>query len=187
VARAAADYAGRGVVGFDVAGDELLFPSVEPMVRPFAIAAASGLGLTAHAAEAGSAEHVREAVRRLGVRRIGHGIRVIDDPEVLRWSVDEGICFEQCLTSNVLTGAVPAFGEHPIRSFLGAGCDLVIGDDDPTTTGAPLSVEFRRLVERVGLGQDEIRRIHATSIERAFCDDATRAALRQRMAAATGV
>ena len=181
VARAAADHAGRGVVGFDVAGDERLFPSLEPMERPFGIAAAAGLGLTAHAAEAGSAQHVLEAVGRLGVRRIGHGIRAIDDGEVLRWAADEGICFEQCPTSNVLTGAVPSYGEHPIRAFLEAGCEIVIGDDDPTTTGAPLSTEFAHLTADVGLGTDEIRRIHATSVERVFCDDSTRVALRERL------
>jgi adenosine deaminase len=182
VARAAADHAGRGVVGFDVAGDELLFPSLEPMVRPFAIAAAAGLGLTAHAGEAGTAQHVRQAVERLGVRRIGHGIRAVDDGNVMRWAADEGICFEQCPTSNVLTGAVPSYAGHPIRAFLEAGCEVVIGDDDPTTTGAPLSAELSSLVERVGLSADEIRRIHATSVERAFCEESTRARLRERMA-----
>ena len=183
VARAAADHAGRGVVGFDVAGDELLYPSLEPMVRPFAIAAAAGLGLTAHAAEAGTAGHVREAVERLGVRRIGHGIRAWDSDEVVRWAADKGICFELCPTSNVLTGAVPSYASHPIRRFLEAGCEVVIGDDDPTTTGSPLSAEFDRLVDRVGLGPDEISRIHATSLARAFCDNSTRAELSDRLSA----
>jgi adenosine deaminase len=176
-------HAGRGVVGFDVAGDELLYPSLEPMVRPFAIAAAAGLGLTAHAAEAGTAGHVREAVERLGVRRIGHGIRAADSDEVVRWAADEGICFELCPTSNVLTGAVSSYAEHPIRRFLEAGCEIVIGDDDPTTTGSPLSAEFERLVDRVGLGPDEISRIHATSLARAFCDDSTRAEIGSRLSA----
>ena len=115
VARAAAARAGRGVVGFDVAGDELLFPSLEPMVRPFRIAAAAGLGLTAHAGEAGTAGYVRDAVERLGVRRIGHGIHAADSDGVIRWAADEGICFEQCPTSNVLTGAVHSYPAHPIR------------------------------------------------------------------------
>lgn len=182
VARAAAWRAGRGVVGFDVAGDERLYPSLEPMVRPFAIAAAAGLGLTAHAGEAGDAAQVRQAVDRLGVRRIGHGVRAADDSAVLRWAADEGICFEQCPTSNVLTGAVPSYAEHPIRAFLEAGCSVVIGDDDPTTTGAPLSAEFVHLEERIGLGAAQIGRIHATSIDRAFCEPSTRSALRMTTA-----
>jgi len=183
VGRAAADHAGRGIVGFDVAGDELLYPSLEPMERPFAIAAAAGLGLTAHAAEAGTAQHVREAVERLGVRRVGHGIRAVDSGEVVRWAADEGVCFELCPTSNVLTGAVPSYAEHPIRAFLAARCDVAIGDDDPTTTGSPLSVEFRHLVDSVGLSPDEIRRIQETSVARVFCDDATRVALRTQIEA----
>lgn len=178
VARAAARRAGRGVVGFDVAGDERLYPSLEPMVRPFRIAAAAGLGLTAHAGEAGDAAQVREAVDKLGVRRIGHGVRAADDRAVLRWAADEGICFEQCPTSNVLTGAVRSYADHPIRAFLDAGCSVVIGDDDPTTTGARLSAEFALLEERVGLDAIEIDRIHATSVDRAFCDRSTRASLR---------
>lgn len=181
VARAAADYAGRGIVGFDVAGDELLYPALEPMKRPFAIAAAAGLGLTAHAAEAGTAHHVREAVERLGVRRIGHGIRAIGSDDVVRWAADEGVCFEQCPTSNVLTGAVQSYAEHPVRAFLAAGCDVVIGDDDPTTTGAPLSVEFANLAGRVGLSTEDIHRIHETSLARVFCEESTRLELRQRM------
>ena len=182
MARAAAENAGRGVVGFDVAGDELLLPSLEPMERPFAIAAAAGLGLTAHAAEAGTALHVREAVERLGVRRIGHGIRAIDSDEVMRWAAGEGICFEQCPTSNVLTGAVASYEQHPVRAFLAAGCAVVIGDDDPTTTGVPLSTELDYLMQRVGLGPDEIHGIHRDSVARAFCDDSTRAVLRERFA-----
>ena len=184
VGRAAADHAGRGIVGFDVAGDELLYPSLEPMERPFAIAAAAGLGLTAHAAEAGSPHNVREAVQRLGVRRVGHGIRAVDSDEVVRFASDEGVCFELCPTSNVLTGAVPSYPEHPIRAFLAAGCEVVIGDDDPTTTGVPLSIELKHLVDQAGLGAQEVRRIHETSVARAFCDDSTRVALRTRMGAA---
>ena len=183
VARAAAEHAGQGVVGFDVAGDELLFPSLEPLVRPFGIAAAAGLGLTAHAGEAGTAEHVRDAVDLLGVRRIGHGTHAADSDAVIRWAADEGICFEQCPTSNVLTGAAHSYAAHPIRTFLEAGCEVVIGDDDHTTTGAPLSAEFEHLVERVGLTSDELARIHATSVARAFCEDSTRVGLRSRLAA----
>jgi adenosine deaminase len=182
VARAASSGAGRGVVGFDVAGDELLYPSVEPMVRPFRIAAAAGLGLTAHAGEAGDASHVRQAVDRLGVRRIGHGIRGADDAEMLRWAADEAICFEQCPTSNLLTGAVRSYAEHPVRTLLAAGCPVVIGDDDPTTTGVSLSAEFRILEDRIGLGVDELERIHLTSVERAFCDESLRPALGRAMA-----
>jgi len=181
VARAAAAFAGRGVVGFDVAGDELLFPSLEPMREPFAIAAAAGLGLTAHAAEAGPASAVRDAVEILGVRRIGHGARAAEDPGLLRWAADAGVCFEVCPTSNVLTGAAPSYEDHPVRAFVDAGCLVVAGDDDPTTTGSRLSREVRFLTERVGLDAGQVAEMHRTSVGVAFAEPSTRAELRERM------
>lgn len=184
VARAAAAFAGHGVVGFDVAGDELLFPSLEPMREPFAIASAAGLGLTAHAAEAGPASAAREAVELLGVSRIGHGSHVADDPELTRWVADRGICIEVCPTSNVLTGAAPSHERHPVRAFVDAGCRVVIGDDDPTTTGSRLAAEVTGLTERVGLHASQVTAIQATSVDVAFADASTRAAIRERILSA---
>lgn len=178
VARAAARFAGNGVVGFDVAGDELVFPDLRPMREPFAIAAAAGLGLTAHAAEAGPATAARDAVTLLGVRRIGHGSRVADDPELLRWAAEEGVCFEVCPTSNVLTGAAPSYEGHPARAFVDAGCDVVVGDDDPTTTGSRLSHELELIETAVGVAASDVARIRRTAVERAFCEESVRATLR---------
>ena len=140
-------HAGAGVVGFDVAGDELLYPDLGPYVRPFQCAAAAGLGLTAHVAEAGPASNVRDAYETLGVRRIGHGTRLGGDAEVLAWSVDHGMCLEVCATSNVLTGAARSVAAHPIHTFLAAGCNVVLGDDNPITIDTTLSREVERLRE----------------------------------------
>ncbi len=182
VARAAAGMAGRGVVGFDVAGDEALFGDLGRMRTPFAIAAAAGLGLTAHAAEAGPAAAVRSAVEVLGVRRIGHGSRAAEDPELLAWAADRGVCFEVCPTSNVFTGAASSYAEHPMRAFAAAGCDVVVGDDDPITIGRRLSGEFAAIADDVGIEPDAIRRIHAASIARAFCEPSTRRFIASRAA-----
>ncbi|HYH93036.1 MAG TPA: adenosine deaminase [Candidatus Saccharimonadales bacterium] len=182
VARAAAAAAGRGVVGLDVAGDELRFPSNVPYEAPFAIAAAAGLGLTAHAAEAGPASAVIEAVERFGVRRIGHGAEAASDPTVLAWAADHGVVFEVCPTSNVLTGAAPATGAHPFHAFLAAGCAIVLGDDDPVTTRSPLSAEERWMVETGGLTPADLEAIHRTACEVGFMDESVRAALRSRFA-----
>jgi adenosine deaminase len=178
VAHAAARFAGRGVVGFDVAGDELVYPDLGAMRTPFAIAAAAGLGLTAHAAEAGPASAVREAVAQLGATRIGHGSRAAEDPDLLAWAAQEGICFEVCPTSNVLTGAARSYAEHPARAFVAAGCDVVVGDDDPITTGSRLMDEERRLVADVGLAAADVARMRTVAAERAFCEPSVRTALR---------
>ena len=182
VARAAAAAAGTGVVGLDVAGDELVFPSVAPYRAPFAVAAAAGLGLTAHAAEAGPAESVIEAVEGLRVTRIGHGSRAADDPTILAWAVEHGVSFEVCPTSNVLTGAARSVREHPLHAFLAAGCRVVLGDDDPVTTGSTLADEERLLVSDGGLTDADVRAMQRTAIEVAFVDEATRPGLRERLA-----
>lgn len=184
VARSAAGLAGRGVSALDVAGDELLFPSLTPYVEPFRIAAAAGLGLTAHAAEAGPPSAVREAAETLGVARIGHGSHVVDDPDALAWSADHGITFEVCPTSNVLTGAAPSLREHPLHRFIAAGCGVVLGDDDPITIGRRLADEERDLVAKGGLSRDQLDEIHRRSIDVAFADETVRANLRARLAAA---
>jgi adenosine deaminase len=183
VARSAAAQAGDGVVGLDIAGDELLLPDLEPYVEPFRIAAAAGLGLTAHAAEAGPPSSVRAAVERLGARRIGHGSRVVDDPEVLGWSVDQGLAFEECPTSNVLTGAAASLLEHPIHRFLAAGARVVLGDDDPITIGRHLGEDVRDLAD-AGLSPADLERIVRTSIEVGFMDEGVRATLRSEVATA---
>lgn len=179
VARAAAAHAGKGVVGFDVAGDELLYPDLGPYVAPFECAAAAGLGLTAHVAEAGPARNVLDAHERLGVRRIGHGTRLGSDPDVLTWTVDHGLCLEVCATSNVLTRAARSVAEHPVHRFLDAGCNVVLGDDNPITVDTRLSREVRLLRES-GLTSDHLDRIEATAIEFAFCEPSVRAELRAR-------
>jgi adenosine deaminase len=182
IARAAADAAGNGVVGLDVAGDELLFPSLDRYRKAYAIAAAAGLGLTAHAAEAGPASAAREAVERLGVSRVGHGSHIADDPPALAWAANEGVAIEVCPTSNVLTGAAPSIREHPLHAFLEAGCRVVMGDDNPINIGTRLAAEERRLVEEAGLTEAQLLDIHRTACEVAFMDDATRSALRTRFA-----
>jgi adenosine deaminase len=180
IARAAGGAAGRGVVGLDVAGDELLYPSLERYREPYAIAAAAGLGLTAHAAEAGPASAARDAVAMLGATRIGHGSHIVDDPATLAWAAEEEIAIEVCPTSNVLTGAAPSIREHPMHAFLAAGCRVVLGDDNPINIGTRLAAEERRIVDEGGLSEDQLREIQRTAVEVAFIDDPTRAALRAR-------
>jgi adenosine deaminase len=181
VARAAARLAGAGVVGFDVAGDELLHPALEPFRRPFALAASAGLGLTAHVAEAGPPGNVRQAVAELGVRRIGHGSAVAGDDELLAWSAAQDLTFEVCVTSNVLTGICADAASHPVRRFLEAGCGVVLGDDDPITTGSTLASEERLLGDALGMGPDVLTAIGQRSVDVAFCTDDTRRSLRREL------
>ncbi len=181
LAQLAVDHRDDGVVGFDIAGDELTYPDLRPHVRAFEIAREGGLGLTAHAAEAGPASAAREAHVLLGARRIGHGTRLARDPDLLAWAADEGICIEVCPTSNHLTGAVAPGDEHPLQAFVGAGCEVVLGDDNPRQTGSPLSAEAGWLVAESGLTTSQLDDMSEAAVARAFCTDETR---RQLLAAA---
>jgi adenosine deaminase len=181
VTRAACALAGDGITGFDLAGDERLFPALEPYVEHFARARAAGLGVTAHAAEAGPASAARAAAELLGVERIGHGSHVAGDPDTLAWAADKGVCFEVCPTSNVLTGAATSLRSHPITRFLAEGCRVVLGDDDPVTTGVPLAREAELLREAGILTAAHLDAIAETSIDVALCEESNRAALAARL------
>jgi adenosine deaminase len=168
VARAAARAAGSGVTGFDLAGDESRWPAHAPFADAFRIAAAAGLGLTCHAAEAAGPEAVAEAVAVLGVRRIGHGAHLAEDPEALRRAAEEGVVIEICPTSNVWTGAIADVRDHPARTFLDAGVRVVLGDDNPVQTGSLLSAERALLGDRLGFTTEELRRLDSDALEAAF-------------------
>lgn len=178
VAHAAARSAGDGVVGFDLAGDELLYRDLAPYAEAFAIAAAADLGLTCHAAEAAPGPAARDAVERFGVRRIGHGTHVPDDPDTLDWLADHGVVIEVCPTSNWFTGGIARITDHPARTFVDHGVHIVLGDDNPRQTRSPLSAETDVLRDVLGLDVADLADIEATSVEVAFADDAVRAAWR---------
>jgi len=178
VAEVAVRFHADGVAAVDLAGDEQRFPDIAPFVRAFATARDAGLGATAHAAEAGPAAAAREAHELLGVDRIGHGSRVVLDPVVLSWAAATNLCFEVCPTSNVLTGAVSDLASHPLKPMLAAGLRVVLGDDDPVTTGAPLSEERRVVEDEMGLTPTELLAMSEAALDVAFCAEATRRTLR---------
>lgn len=181
VARAASRAAGRGVVGFDLAGDEKLFPELERYVDAFAIAASAGLGLTCHAAEAAPGRAAVEAVELLGATRIGHGARIARDPGLMNWFVEREIAIEVCPTSNLYTGAVDSLTDHPAARFARAGVRVVLGDDNPRQTGSLLSREADVLCDDLGFDHELMLRMAGDSVASAFVDDSTRREWRARL------
>ncbi|MEA9986150.1 adenosine deaminase [Subtercola sp. RTI3] len=183
VARSAARFADAGVVGFDLAGDELRFAALEPFVGAFGIARAAGLGVTCHAAEAGPASAALEAVALLGATRIGHGAHLTDDPEALKRIAGDGIVVEVCPTSNWYTGAIGAIAGHPAPAFRAAGVALVLGDDNPRQTGSTLSHEHRVLSDQLGFDAAALADLAETSVRAGFMADSVRRELRAQLAA----
>lgn len=168
-----------GVVAVDLAGDEARYPDLRRFAPAFARARSAGLGVTAHAAEAADPSAARHAHELLGVQRIGHGSRVVLDQKELSWAVAHELCFEVCPTSNVLTGAVTGLDAHPLHPMLASGARVVLGDDDPVTTGAPLSHERRIVSQEMGLQRQELLALSDAALDVAFCSDKVRQSLRE--------
>lgn len=167
VARTAVDYADRGVVGLDLSGIEPGFPP-EMFQEPFRIARQAGLGITVHAGEAAGPENVRSAIEQLGATRVGHGVRVIQDEQILQLVKKRGITLELCPTSNVLTRAISSLQEHPIRKFYKEGIPVTVNTDDPTLCGVSLTEEYIELVDNFGFAVEDIGRLIDNARRAAF-------------------
>jgi adenosine deaminase len=150
VANLALERRSDGISALDLAGDEVNFPA-QPFFTALRTAAAGGLAVTVHAGEWGGPDHVREALEELGVVRIGHGVRILEDPAVVAVAVKQQAVFEVCITSNYHTGVVPQIREHPIVRMMAAGLNVTINSDDPAISRIRLSGEYRLASEELGL------------------------------------
>lgn len=167
LARAAGRWAGRGVVGFDLAGDEARWPNDGSLAPAFAAARAAGLRLTCHAGEAAGPESI-EAALSYGIERVAHGVTAARSPALVRRLAGEGIVLDLCPTANWKCKAVPRLEEHPLAELVRAGVRCTISTDSRTVAGTTLSDEFRIAQETLGLSEDELRRVNLTAYEAAF-------------------
>ena len=165
LARDAGRFAGKGLVGFDLAGDEVRFPAARQ--RPaFEAARAAGLRLTCHAGEAGEPSSVEEALG-LGVERIAHGVIGARDPRIVERIRAEGIVLDLCPTANWKCKAVTSLGEHPLPALHRAGVRCTISTDSRTVAATSLTHEFE-LAAGMGMTDDELARCNAIAYEAKF-------------------
>lgn len=160
-------HAGPGVIGFDIAGAEPPFPPVL-FVKAYELADKMGLGKTVHAGEAAGPERVWEAVDQLSPHRIGHGTSAGRDPELLKRLAADGIVVECCLTSNIHTGAIDRYQDHPLPKFLEAGVKVALCTDNPTVSATTLAREYEIAMETFAFSEEDMRRIARMSWEGSF-------------------
>ena len=165
LARDAARFAGLGVVGFDLAGDEARYPAT-PQRAAFEAARAAGLHLTCHAGEAGEPASVEEALG-LGVERIAHGVIGARDPSIVERIRREGVVLDLCPTANWKCKAVQSLSEHPLPRLVRAGVRCTISTDSRTVAGTTLSREFE-LMAAAGTTDEELRACNATAYAAKF-------------------
>ena len=163
----AKQYRSFGTRGIDVAGDirEL---GLEAYIGVFEQAVDEGLGITIHAGEITPADTVKLAVERLHASRIGHGIRSIDDPDVIDLLITRDILLEVCLTSNMQTKTVPAIEKHPIRSLSDSGVKISINTDDPGISNNLLSDDYRLLQNFDMCTKEVLFELNQNAIQAAF-------------------
>ncbi|MFB7910852.1 adenosine deaminase [Kitasatospora sp. NPDC056076] len=170
-ARVAVRYRDRGVVGLGIGGDERRGP-LAPYGKAVRIAQDGGLAFVPHAGETAGPESIREALD-LGAVRLRHGIRAVEDPQLLAEIVDRSVVLDVCPTSNVRTGVVRDLSEHPLPRLREAGALCSINTDDPAMFGTDLNREHD---VAAGLGLDASA-AYAAGLAGALCDDAVRARL----------
>jgi adenosine deaminase len=180
VARTIAAHPHPYVTGFGLAGDEAGFPP-GPFARAFELAHDAGLGLTCHAGEWAGPESVRDALALpVPITRLGHGVRAIEDPELVRELAERGTVLEVCPTSNVVLGAYPDYAAHPFPVLRDAGVRLTLGSDDPPYWEATVGGEYAVARREWGLDDAALRGITRTAIEAAFAPEEVRTSLLAR-------
>ena len=162
-ARLAVTRRDAGVVGFGLANDETHFPP-EPFEKAFAIAREGGLLSVPHAGELAGPESVRGALDVLHADRIGHGVRAVEDPDLVRRLADEQVTCDVSVASNLALGLYPSIREHAIGTLVDAGVPVTINTDDPLMFGPGLLEEYTAIRDAFQWHDDVMARIAATSI-----------------------
>jgi adenosine deaminase len=157
----------KGVVGLDLAGDEVNYRAY-PFAPLFRDARRKGLGITIHAGEVTGAGSVYEAVEILGAHRIGHGVKAVEDVNVLDLLKFKKVVLEMCLTSNLQTGAIKRLDEHPFLPLLRLGILVTLNTDDPGISGTSLTDEYLLAIRGLGMTQEELTAVIRNGILGAF-------------------
>jgi len=152
----------------------------------FARARAEGLAAVAHAGEEGPPAYVREALDELGVRRIDHGVRAADDPELVERLRRERVPLTMCPLSNVKLGVVPDLARHPLKRLLDAGLVVTVNSDDPAYFGGYLLDNLVAVQEALGLRRRDLVRLARNSFEAALLDEGERRRLLAELDAYAG-
>ena len=166
----AARYRSQNVVGFGIGGDEAggparLFPDIFHEARDL------GLHVVAHAGEACGPESIRDAVELLGAERVGHGLTALKDASVVAMLRERQIPLEVCPGSNVSTGLVARFEDHPLPKFLEAGLVVTLNSDDPAMFGTSLQQEFLEAARCFGLSRENLAELFRNAVRTSFLSE----------------
>ncbi|OOR98241.1 adenosine deaminase [Haemophilus paracuniculus] len=176
----AKDFLGKGVVATDLAGAEAIYPTAQ-FASLFELANQLGVPFTLHAGEADGAESVKSALD-FGAKRIGHGVRASEDPNLLARLKAEKTTLEMCPCSNLQTKTVRLLADYPLRHFLQQGIKATLNTDNMTVSQTTLASEFRLLSQGYVLTHPEAKQLLTNAIDGAFLSEQEKRELRERVA-----
>lgn len=177
--RVAREYLGRGVCALDIAGAEALFPT-ETFAEVFAYARELGVPCTIHAGEADGPDSVITALE-FGARRIGHGVRSVENGELLKTLAERGTTLELCPTSNLNTNIFEKLEDYPLRQLMEAGVRVTINSDNMVVSGTTVLNELKKLDAAFDLTEEELKTLAENAIEASFADEETKSWLRRQL------
>ncbi|MCM1282590.1 MAG: adenosine deaminase [Muribaculaceae bacterium] len=168
----AREFFGCGVVACDLAGDEKAYPTAD-YADFFMKAKEYGLPYTIHSGECGSRENIKAAIA-LGAKRIGHGIAMKGDKELIRLCAGRRIGVELCPTSNLQTKALKELSDYPLPEFLEAGVPVSVNTDNRTVSGTTCTDEYL-LLSGAGMMNERVSgQIYRDSVEVSFAPEAVK-------------
>jgi adenosine deaminase len=168
-------YAADGVAGIGLAGDES-YP-LTPFKAMVDGAAEAGLHLVHHAGETAGPDSIREALTAGRADRIGHGIRVLEDPDLGAELRDRRVPLEVCPSSNVALGLVPSYPAHPLPRLVGAGLAVTVSTDIPNVLGVSLTGELERVRDTFGYDDARLAALNHAAIDASFAPAETKTRL----------
>ncbi len=173
-------FKGTNIVGFDIAGDEAGFP-IDNHIKAFHYAREKGLNVTAHAGEAKGAESVRETLQHFHPSRIGHGVRSVEDPDLLAFLKKQGVHLEVCPTSNVQTNVIDHIEDHPADKLYHNGISMSINTDARTISDTSLTKEYHILQETFSWTTARFLKCNLEAIAHAFISEEKKVKLREKI------
>jgi len=185
MAALAVEYKDRGVLAFDLAGAEKDNPA-KRFREAFYLVRHANLNVTVHAGEAYGPESIHQALHWAGAHRIGHGVRLGEDPDLVEYVRDHRIPLEMCPTSNVQTGAVSSIDRHPIREYFDRGLRVTVNTDNRLMSNTTMTQELALCCEHLRFDLDDIKKLILNGFKSAFLRYPERKALIAEALAALG-
>jgi len=167
LAKLAVEYKGRGVLAFDLAGQERDYPA-KAHREAFQLILEHNINSTVHGGEAFGAQSIAQALHYCGAHRIGHGTRLREDPDLLRYVRDHRIPLEMCLSSNIQTRAVRRIQDHPCGEYFRQGLRVTLNTDNRLMSATTLTEEIALAASAFRLSPYEVKRIILNGFKSAF-------------------